>query len=135
MSDSSGRSGSTPQTAPPPTASVSSSTALPSTQGASADLENIMRTTVAGKTVTFDVEGFQAVVEAQELEDLSAFEDWVLYTYRNSRGTPTAFVNFAGNREGRSRSSKRENALNPVIAKFLNQYPRMTPLFPPPPNP
>lgn len=103
-------------------------------QGSQTDLSNAMRTTVAGKTVTFDVDTFKARAEGMDFDDVSQFEDWTLYTYRDSRGTPVAFVNFNGNREGSSRSSKRENALNPVIAKFLTQFPRMTPLFPPPPE-
>lgn len=135
MASRAGRSGRRPQTAPTPSVSIPSSNAIPSVEGAPADLSNVERTKVAGKTVTFNVETFKAIAEAEEIEDISPFEDWVLYTYSNEEGTPIAFVNFAGNLEGRSRSSKRENALNPVIASFLNMYPRMTPLFPPPPTP
>lgn len=87
---------------------------------------------IGGKRGSLPQKLFEEKVNNKESKN-NTFSDWVLVRFNDKKNVPNAFFSFNGNLEGSSRSSKRINAMNPTLIKFLSRYPEYT-IFEPPTN-
>ena len=85
---------------------------------------------IGGKRATVPQKLLDERVMNKEVEQ-DEFSDWILIRFNDKRNVPNAYFAFNGNLEESSRSSKRINAMNETLIKFLSIYPEYT-IFEPP---